>query len=193
MHGIVPKSVWSRRYDRIREFETLLSDAGTHIVKFYLHISPEEQLARFKERLEDPERSWKIRDSDYTERKYWPAYIEAFEDAMRETSTARAPWYIIPSNHKWFRDLAISSILVDTLEEMDFQIPKPLVDLKAIRRQYHSAKIEKTKGGQGGLLPARPNNDKSAASAATAHTPNASQVRGEVTRQNTKGTKIRTS
>jgi polyphosphate kinase 2 (PPK2 family) len=92
VHGVVPKSVWSRRYDRIREFETLLSDAGTHIVKFYLHISPEEQLARFKERLEDPERSWKIRDADYTERKYWPAYIEAFEDAMRETSTARAPW-----------------------------------------------------------------------------------------------------
>jgi hypothetical protein len=177
----------------IREFETLLSDAGTHIVKFYLHISPKEQLARFKERLEDPERSWKIRDSDYTERKYWPAYIEAFEDAMRETSTARTPWYIIPSNHKWFRDLAISSILVDTLKEMDVQIPKPLVDLKAIRRQYHSAKIEKTKGGQGGLLPARPNNDKSAASAATGHTPNASQVRGEVTRQNTKGTKVRTS
>ena len=156
VHGVVPKSVWSRRYDRIREFETLLSDAGTHIVKFYLHISPEEQLARFKERLEDPERSWKIRDSDYTERKYWPAYIEAFEDAMRETSTARAPWYIIPSNHKWFRDLAISSILVDTLEEMDVQIPKPLVDLKAIRRQYHSAKIEQTKDEKRGLLPFGP-------------------------------------
>jgi PPK2 family polyphosphate:nucleotide phosphotransferase len=195
VHGVVPKSVWSRRYDRIREFETLLSDAGTHIVKFYLHISPEEQLARFKERLEDLERSWKIRDSDYTERKYWPAYIEAFEDAMRETSTARAPWYIIPSNHKWFRDLAISSILVDTLEEMDFQIPKPLVDLKAIRRQYHSAKIEQTKDGQRDLLPARPkeHNDKSVASAAKGHTPNASQVRGEVTRQNTKVIKVRTS
>ena len=107
---------------------------------------------------------------------------------MRETSTARAPWYIIPSNHKWFRDLAISSILVDTLEEMDFQIPKPLVDLKAIRRQYHSAKIEQTKDGQRDLLPAssKEHNDKSAASAAKGHTPNASQVRGEVTRQNTK-------
>jgi PPK2 family polyphosphate:nucleotide phosphotransferase len=118
VHDIVPKLVWSKRYESIREFEKLLSQAGTRIVKFYLHISPGEQLARFKERLEDPHRNWKIRNSDYTEREYWPAYIEAFEDAMRETSTTHAPWYIIPSNHKWFRDLAISGILVDTLEEM---------------------------------------------------------------------------
>ena len=158
VHSIVPKSIWSRRYDRIREFETLLNDAGTRIIKFYLHISPEEQLARFKERLDDPLRTWKIRDSDYTERKYWPAYIDAFEDAMAETSTTHAPWYVIPSNHKWFRDLAISSILVDTLDEMDIQIPKPLVDLKAIHRKYHSAKIEQTKDQQRGLLPARPKN-----------------------------------
>ncbi len=152
---IVPKSMWSRRYDRIREFETLLNDAGTHIVKFYLHISPDEQLARFKERLDDPQ-PWKIRDSDYAERKYWPAYIDALEDAMGETSTTHAPWYVIPSNHKWFRDLAISSILVDTLDEMDIQIPKPLVDLKAIHRKYHSAKIEQTKDQQRGQLPPRP-------------------------------------
>ena len=158
VHSIVPKSIWSRRYDRIREFETLLNDAGTRIIKFYLHISPDEQLARFKERLDDPLRTWKIRDSDYTERKYWPAYIDAFEDAMGETSTTHAPWYVIPSNHKWFRDLAISSILVDTLDEMDIQIPKPLVDLKAIHRKYHSAKIEQTKDKQRGLLPARPKN-----------------------------------
>lgn len=156
VHGIVPKSVWSKRYDRIREFETLLIDAGTRIVKFHLHISPEEQLARFKERLEDPQRNWKIRSSDYTERQYWPAYIEALEDAIRETSTTRAPWYVIPSNHKWFRDLAISGVLVETLDEMDIQIPKPFVDLKAIRRQYHSAKIEQTKDEKRGLLPFGP-------------------------------------
>lgn len=148
VHDIVPKSVWSKRYDRICEFEKLLSQSGTHIIKFYLHISPEEQLARFKVRLDDPHRNWKIRNSDYTEREYWPAYIEAFEDAMRETSTTRAPWYVIPSNHKWFRDLAISSILVDTLDEMDLKIPKPSVDLKAIRLQYHSAKIEQEKDQQ---------------------------------------------
>jgi PPK2 family polyphosphate:nucleotide phosphotransferase len=103
VHNIVPKSVWSSRYDRIREFEHLLTEGGTHVLKFYLHVSPEEQLARFKKRLDDPQRNWKIRDSDYTEREHWPAYIEAIEDAIGKTTTARAPWYIIPSNHKWFR------------------------------------------------------------------------------------------
>jgi PPK2 family polyphosphate:nucleotide phosphotransferase len=145
VHHIVPKSVWSRRYDRIREFEKLLVESGTHVLKFYLHISPEEQLVRFKDRLEDPHRNWKIRESDYTEREYWPAYIEAIEEAMHETTTTRAPWYVIPSNHKWFRDLAISSILVDTLDEMDLQIPKPSVDLNAIRLRYHFAKTEQEK------------------------------------------------
>jgi len=142
VHDIVPKSVWSKRYDRICEFERLLVQAGTHVIKFYLHISPEEQLARFKMRLDDPHRNWKIRNSDYTEREYWPAYIEAFEDAMLKTSTTRAPWYVIPSNHKWFRDLAISRILVETLDEMDLKLPKPSVDLQAIRVQYNSATIE---------------------------------------------------
>ena len=155
VHDIVPKSVWSRRYDRICEFEKLLSQAGTHVIKFYLHISPEEQLTRFKMRLDDPHRNWKIRYSDYTEREFWPAYIEAFEDVMRRTSTTRAPWYVIPSNHKWFRDLAISSILVDTLDEMDLKIPKPSVDLKAIRLQYHSAEIEQEKVRQLGAHPGK--------------------------------------
>jgi PPK2 family polyphosphate:nucleotide phosphotransferase len=175
VHGIVAKSVWSKRYDRIREFEKLLIQADTHIVKFYLHISPQEQLTRFKERLEDPHRNWKIRNSDYTEREYWRAYIEAFEDAMRETSTTRAPWYVIPSNHKWFRDLAISSIFVDTLDEMDIKIPQPVADLKAIRRQYHSAEIEQTKDEQLGLLPGGPkkHNKKSAAGIAKGRSPKA--------------------
>ena len=153
VHDIVPKSVWSRRYDRICEFETLLNQAGTHVIKFYLHISPKEQLARFKTRLDDPHRNWKIRDSDYTEREYWPAYIEAIEDAMIETSTKRAPWYVIPSNHKWFRDLVISRILVDTLHEMDLKIPEPSVDLKAISLRYHSAKNEQDKDQRLGPRP----------------------------------------
>jgi PPK2 family polyphosphate:nucleotide phosphotransferase len=153
VHDIVPKSVWSRRYDRICEFETLLNQAGTHVIKFYLHISPKEQLARFKARLDDPHRNWKIRDSDYTEREYWPAYIEAIEDAMIETSTKRAPWYVIPSNHKWFRDLVISRILVDTLNEMDLKIPEPSVDLKAISLRYHSAKNEQDKDQRLGARP----------------------------------------
>jgi PPK2 family polyphosphate:nucleotide phosphotransferase len=154
VHDVVPKSVWSERFGRICEFEKLLIQAGTHVIKFYLHISPEEQLARFKTRLDDPHRNWKISDSDYTEREYWPAYIEAFEDAMCETSTTHAPWYVIPSNHKWFRDLAISQILVETLDEMDLKIPKPSVDLKAIRLQYHSAKVEQEKNNGSMLIQA---------------------------------------
>jgi PPK2 family polyphosphate:nucleotide phosphotransferase len=142
VHNLVKKSVWSSRYDRIREFEHLLAEAGTHVLKFYLHISAEEQLARFKARLDDPRRNWKISDSDYTERQYWPAYIEALQDAIVKTTTNHAPWYIIPANHKWFRNLAVSSILVGTLDAMQLQIPRPSVDLKAIRERYHSAKLE---------------------------------------------------
>jgi PPK2 family polyphosphate:nucleotide phosphotransferase len=148
VHNIVPKAMWSARYHGICEFEKLLTEAGTRVLKFYLHISPEEQLARFKERLDDPQRNWKISISDYTEREYWPAYIAAYEDAMRETTTKDAPWYVIPSDHKWFRDLAISSILIDTLDEMKLQIPKSSVDLKEIRLRYHSAKIEQKKNEQ---------------------------------------------
>jgi PPK2 family polyphosphate:nucleotide phosphotransferase len=143
VHNLVSKSIWLTRYERIGEFERLLTDGGTRVLKFYLHITPEEQLSRFKERLDDPQRNWKIRDTDYTEREHWPAYIEAYEEAIRATSTAHAPWFIIPSNHKWFRNLAISSILVQALEEMDLQTPRPSVDLRAIRRRYHSAKIER--------------------------------------------------
>jgi polyphosphate kinase 2 (PPK2 family) len=158
VHNIVPKAIWSTRYERICEFEKLVTEASTRVLKFFLHISPEEQLARFKERLENPHRNWKISNSDYTEREYWPAYIAAFEDAIRETTTTHAPWYVIPSNHKWFRDLAISSILIDTLNEMNLQIPKPSVDLKAIRLRYHSAKIEQEKNEQRNLAPGEPKN-----------------------------------
>jgi PPK2 family polyphosphate:nucleotide phosphotransferase len=155
VHNRRPKSFWSSRYQRICEFERLLTDGGTRILKFYLHITPEEQLSRFKERLDDPQRNWKIEETDYTEREHWPSYIEAFEEAISATTTADAPWYIIPSNHKWLRNLAISSILVDALEEMDLQIPKPSVDLRAIRRLYHSAKIKQKNNGRSGLAPAQ--------------------------------------
>jgi polyphosphate kinase 2 (PPK2 family) len=139
VHGLVPKSAWSTRYDRINDFEKNLVDSGTAILKFYLHISPGEQLARFEQRLDDPARRWKISEADYQERTLWPAYVDAFEDAFHETSTAHAPWYVIPSNHKWFRNLAISSIVADTLESMGLELPTPPVDIEEIRRKYHSA------------------------------------------------------
>jgi PPK2 family polyphosphate:nucleotide phosphotransferase len=139
VHDLAPKDVWSKRYDRINEFEKNLVDSGTAILKFYLHISPDEQLARFEQRLDDPTRQWKISESDYQERKLWPAYVEAFEEVFHKTSTAHAPWYVIPANHKWFRNLAISTIVADTLDSLGLEMPKPTVNIDEIRKKYHAA------------------------------------------------------
>src|SRR6266536_1850939 len=111
VHQLVPEKVWSKRYDEINEFEKLIvTQNATTILKFLLHISKEEQLARFAQRLDDPARQWKISESDYKERDYWGDYTEAFEDVLNRTSTERAPWFVIPSNHKWFRCLSVSSL-----------------------------------------------------------------------------------
>ncbi|HUJ87628.1 MAG TPA: polyphosphate kinase 2 family protein [Burkholderiales bacterium] len=145
VHKLVPKPVWRRRYELINDFEKMLDRNGTRILKFYLHISPEEQLARFKQRLDDPARRWKISEADYSERKLWPQYVKAFEEAMERTSTRHAPWFVIPSNHKWFRDLAISQIVVSTMEGMGLKLPPAQVDLADIRRKYHAAKQARAK------------------------------------------------
>ena len=139
VHKLIDKATWTARYEHINDFEALLAENGTTILKFFLHISKEEQLARFAQRLDDPNRNWKISESDYTERALWDDYIEAFEDAIRATSTKDAPWYVIPSNHKWFRNLAVSQIMADTMEELKLAFPPPSVDLAAIRRKYHAA------------------------------------------------------
>jgi PPK2 family polyphosphate:nucleotide phosphotransferase len=144
VHGLVPEKVWSKRYDQINDFERLIfTENNTTILKFFLHVSKDEQLARFKKRLDDPARQWKISESDYKERDYWDDYIEAFEDVLAKTSTEHAPWFIIPSNHKWFRNLSISQIIARMMEEMDMQFPKPTVNLAEIRRKYHQAADEK--------------------------------------------------
>jgi len=141
VHNLVPKAVWSRRYDMINAFErTLAADNGTTVLKFFLHISKDEQLARFEKRLDDPGRNWKISDSDYAEREFWSAYMAAFEDVLHKTSTKQAPWFVIPANHKWFSHLAISEIIVDAMEQMAIKMPRPTVDLKEIRRKFHSAR-----------------------------------------------------
>jgi PPK2 family polyphosphate:nucleotide phosphotransferase len=147
VHKLAPKEVWSRRYEFINDFEKLLRhESNTHIVKLFLHISREEQLERFKQRLDDPARNWKISDSDYREREYWDAYTKAFEEVFAETSTKQAPWYIIPSNHKWFRDLAVSQIVAATLEDLGMNMPQPQADLDVIRKEYHEAAGEPSKG-----------------------------------------------
>jgi PPK2 family polyphosphate:nucleotide phosphotransferase len=148
VHGLVPEKVWSKRYDEINDFEKLIAiQNNTTILKFFLHISKQEQLARFAKRLDDPTRRWKISESDYKERDYWKDYIEAFEDVLSKTSTEHAPWFIVPSNHKWFRDLSISQIITRTMEEMKMQLPKPTVNLAEIRRKYHQA-IDEEKSGK---------------------------------------------
>jgi PPK2 family polyphosphate:nucleotide phosphotransferase len=147
VHKLVPHSVWSKRYDLINDFERMLAQNGTRILKFYLHISPEEQLERFKQRLDDPSRHWKISESDYSERELWPKYIEAYEDALARTSTKRAPWYVIPANHKWFRNLAISQIVADTMDEMGLKLPPTHVDIGEISREYHAAEMAQRNAG----------------------------------------------
>lgn len=145
VHKVVPKEVWLQRYDFINEFEKNLVVNGTHILKFFLHISPEEQLKRFKQRLDDPARHWKISESDYAERELWRDYTRAYEDALSKTSTVHAPWYVIPADHKWFRNVAVSKIVVETLQALDMKFPQPQVDINAIRRRYHKALEAKEK------------------------------------------------
>jgi PPK2 family polyphosphate:nucleotide phosphotransferase len=140
VHNLVPKAVWSQRYERINAFEQGLIENDTQILKFFLHISSEEQLARFKARLDDPTKHWKISEADYQERKFWDDYMAAYEDLLLRCSTEHAPWFIIPSNHKWFRDLAVARIVVEHLERLNLSYPKPNVDLERIRREYHAAK-----------------------------------------------------
>jgi polyphosphate kinase 2 (PPK2 family) len=140
VHDLVPKHVWKQRYDFINDWERLLVDEkNTTILKFFLYISKEEQLSRFKDRLDDPARQWKISDSDYSERKLWDKYIDAFETAISKCSTKHAPWFVIPANHKWFRNLAVSEIVVRAMEDMNLSLPKPTVDLQQIRKLYHQA------------------------------------------------------
>jgi PPK2 family polyphosphate:nucleotide phosphotransferase len=137
VHNMVPKAVWSKRYEHINDFEQMLVENGTHILKFYLHIDADEQLERFKQRILDPKRHWKISDGDYAERPFWDTYTEAFEAALEKCSTKHAPWFIIPSNHKWFRNLAISRIVVEVLENLKMTFPAPTVNINDIKAKYH--------------------------------------------------------
>jgi PPK2 family polyphosphate:nucleotide phosphotransferase len=140
VHNLVPKAVWSCRYDQINAFEKGLVEGNTQILKFYLHVSKQEQLSRFKERLDDPAKQWKISEADYKERKFWDDYMRAYEDVLSRCSTREAPWFVIPSDHKWFRNLAIARIVVEHLEGLNMQFHSPSVDLEQIRREYHAAK-----------------------------------------------------
>ena len=125
VHEIVPKTVWSTRYAQINEFEATLASCGTTIVKFFLHISKDEQRRRFQSRYDDPTKRWKFSLGDLDERARWDAYQAAFEDMLVKTSTERAPWYVIPADRNWFRNLAVAEILGDVIEELQPAYPEP--------------------------------------------------------------------
>ena len=139
VHELVTKEVWSKRYDLINDFEKNLVENDTLVLKFYLHIDEKEQLRRFEKRLDDPMRHWKISEADYAERALWPEYLDAYEEAIERTSTPHAPWFVIPANHKWFRNLAVANIVVETLESLAMKLPAATVDIEDIRRRYHAA------------------------------------------------------
>ena len=125
VHDLVPKAVWSKRYDEINAFERHLADNGTTVVKFFLSISKDEQRARFQARYDDPTKRWKFSMGDLEERKHWDDYQRAFDDVLSKTSTTWAPWYVIPADRKWFRDVAVSTILADILDGLDPAYPAP--------------------------------------------------------------------
>ncbi len=138
-HGTLPKDAVAKRLRRIEEFEKNLVQAGTVIRKFYLHVTPDEQLRRFEARLDDPDKRWKADPRDLEERALWSAYRAAYEAAIACTSRRRAPWFIVPANAKWFRNLVVTRIIVETLEELDPCAPEPAFDVQAMRRALHGA------------------------------------------------------
>jgi PPK2 family polyphosphate:nucleotide phosphotransferase len=133
VHKLVPKSVWEKRYAQINDFERMLTDSGTRIVKFLLYIDKDEQAKRFRERIDDKAKNWKFSPADLKEREHWDEYIGAYQDMLRNCSTKNAPWYVIPANRKWFRNLAVSQIMREELESMHLKYPHPVADLSAIK------------------------------------------------------------
>ena len=129
VHQFVPRAVWSKRYDQINDFERMLGQNDVTILKFFLHISKDEQKRRIEQRLRDPAKQWKLAPADFQERTRWKDYIDAYESVLSRCSTDESPWFIIPSNKKWFRNLAVSSIVVERLEGMNLKFPKPNFDL----------------------------------------------------------------
>ncbi len=132
IHKLVPKSVWSKRFKEINAFEELLASQDVVILKFFLHISKDEQKARFRERLDDKEKNWKVSPADLEERKFWDDYTAAYEDVLSKTSTRHAPWFVIPSDRKWYRNLAVSTIITEALASLDMKFPPPPADLDRV-------------------------------------------------------------
>ena len=132
VHGLVPPAVWGARYEQINQFEKYLTENGVTILKFFLHISKDEQKKRFEKRLRKPSKQWKFAMGDLQERKRWGDYMDAYEDMLNRTSTDWAPWYVIPANHKWYRNLLVSRVIAETLRGFHMRYPEPEADLSGI-------------------------------------------------------------
>lgn len=135
VHKLAPKPVWRARYAQINNFEQMLSENGVHILKFFLHISKEEQEKRFEERLNQANKNWKASAADFHERTYWDEYQAAYEDAISRCSTRYAPWYVVPADHKWFRNFAVAETIIDELKSMKMKYPK--ADPRALQSLQH--------------------------------------------------------
>lgn len=133
VHGIVPPAVWRKRYRQINDFELLLSETGTRILKLYLHISKDEQKRRLEERLQDPKKQWKFSPADLPERARWDDYMKAYEDLLSRCSTEVAPWHIVPANHKWYRNLVVADLVAQTLRSMKPKWPAPRPELAQLK------------------------------------------------------------
>ena len=133
VHGIVPEERWRRRYDHIVAWERMLVDEGTTIRKFFLHISKEEQRERLQARIDTPEKRWKFEQGDLAEREHWDDYLAAYEEMLRRTSTEDAPWYVVPADRKWFRNLVVSQVLVDTIEGLGLRYPDPEAGIEGLK------------------------------------------------------------
>jgi PPK2 family polyphosphate:nucleotide phosphotransferase len=129
---LVPPEVWRPRYDQINDFERLLAETGTVILKFFLHISKDEQKERLQARLDDPRKRWKFRKGDLIDRAHWDQYMEAYEEALVRTSHKHAPWYVVPADKKWYRNLFIAEVLVQALEDLKIKVPEPEEDLEGV-------------------------------------------------------------
>jgi PPK2 family polyphosphate:nucleotide phosphotransferase len=137
VHQLVPKKISKYRYSQINEFEELLVESGTHILKFFLYISKDEQKRRLQERIDKPEKQWKLAPSDFAERQLWDKYIEAYEAMLCECSTKLAPWHIIPANNKWYRNLLVADVVEKTLRDMNPQWPTPTIDLAKLHAELN--------------------------------------------------------
>jgi PPK2 family polyphosphate:nucleotide phosphotransferase len=139
VHGLIDKKTARTRFDEINAWEKSLADEGVTILKFYLHISQQEQTERLQSRIDDPDKRWKLSPADFAERPFWPQYMAAYEDLLEHTSHKWAPWFVIPSGHKWYRNVAISTILVEAMKSMKLKYPKPSFDPEGMNLSHETA------------------------------------------------------